>query len=81
MIEQAGIRKLRRRRRYLKVLAPLEVSDGDRRIGIYPADRLHVRCLVDYAHPLVGRQQVELDVNRWFLYADARFRAHLLLLS
>jgi UDP-3-O-[3-hydroxymyristoyl] N-acetylglucosamine deacetylase len=64
MIEQAGIRKLRRRRRYLKVLAPLEVSDGDRRIGIYPADRLHVRCLVDYAHPLVGRQQVELDVNR-----------------
>ncbi len=64
MIEQAGIRKLRRRRRYLKVLAPLEVSEGDRRIGIYPAERFHVRCLVDYAHPLVGRQQMELDVNR-----------------
>ncbi len=64
MIEQAGVCKLRRRRRYMKVVAPLEVSEGDRRIGIYPADRLHIRCLVDYAHPLVGRQEVELDVNR-----------------
>ena len=30
------MRRLRRRRRYLKVLRPLEFSDGDRRIGIYP---------------------------------------------
>src|ERR1700691_4007530 len=30
MLEQAGIRKLRRRRRYLKVLRPLEIADGDR---------------------------------------------------
>src|SRR5277367_881162 len=37
MLAQAGIRRLRRRRRFLKVLKPLEVSDGGRRIGIYPA--------------------------------------------
>src|ERR1700686_4791747 len=44
MLQQAGIRRLRRRRRYLKVLKPLEFSDGDRRIGIYPSDEFHVRC-------------------------------------
>src|SRR5712671_5483310 len=36
MLEQAGTRRLRRKRRYLKVLKPLEVIEGDRRIGIYP---------------------------------------------
>src|SRR6195256_3687916 len=30
MLERAGLRRLRRRRRYLKVLRPLEISDGDR---------------------------------------------------
>jgi UDP-3-O-[3-hydroxymyristoyl] N-acetylglucosamine deacetylase len=63
MLERAGIRKLRRRRRYLKVLKPLEVAEGDRRIGIYPADEFRVRCYVDFAHPLVGQQEVEMVVS------------------
>jgi len=63
MLEHSGIRKLRRRRRYLKVLQPLEVVEGDRRIGIYPADEFHVRCYVDFPHPLVGQQEVEMVVN------------------
>jgi UDP-3-O-[3-hydroxymyristoyl] N-acetylglucosamine deacetylase len=70
MLEHAGIRKLRRKRRYLKVLQPLEVVEGDpaqpgqvRRIGIYPADEFRVRCYVDFQHPLVGQQEVEMVVS------------------
>src|SRR5450755_2404815 len=63
MLEHSGIRKLRRKRRYLKVLQPLEVVEGDRRIGIYPAEEFHVRCYVDFPHPLVGQQEVEMVVN------------------
>src|ERR1700720_4866046 len=48
MLEHSGIRKLRRKRRYLKILKPLEVIEGDRRIGIYPADEFHVCCYVDF---------------------------------
>ena len=33
MLEQCGIRRLRRKRRYLKVLKPLEIAEGDRRVG------------------------------------------------
>src|ERR1700674_3044623 len=51
MLEQAGIRRQRRRRRYLKVLRPLEISDGDRRVGIYPSSEFRVEGMVDYAHP------------------------------
>src|ERR1700752_3040828 len=63
MLEQSGVRKLRRKRRYLKVLHPLEVVEGDRRIGIYPADEFSVRCYVDFPHPLVGQQEVEMVVS------------------
>src|ERR1700704_1910468 len=37
MLAQAGIRRLRKRRRYLRVVKPLEVSEGGRRLGVYPA--------------------------------------------
>ena len=64
MLERAGVRVLRRRRRYLKVLRPLEIVDGDRRIGIYPADDFQVHCMVDDAHPSIGHQEIEMVVNR-----------------
>jgi UDP-3-O-[3-hydroxymyristoyl] N-acetylglucosamine deacetylase len=62
LLEQAGIRRLRRRRRYLRILKPVEVIEQDRRIGIYPADEFRVQCYVDFPHPLVGQQQIELVV-------------------
>ena len=64
MLERAGVRQLRRRRRFLKVLRPLEIADGDRRVGIYPAEEFRVHCLVDYAHPSIGHQEIEMSVNR-----------------
>ncbi|MBZ5527128.1 MAG: UDP-3-O-acyl-N-acetylglucosamine deacetylase [Acidobacteriia bacterium] len=70
MLDRAGIRQLRRKRRYLKVLKPIELQEPDphepglvRRIGIYPADEFHLRCFVDFPHPLVGPQAVELTVT------------------
>jgi UDP-3-O-[3-hydroxymyristoyl] N-acetylglucosamine deacetylase len=64
MLEQAGVRRLRKRRRYLKVLKPLEVVENGRRIGIYPANEFHVKCFVDFPHPLVGKQEIEMGVSQ-----------------
>lgn len=64
LLTQAGTRRLRRQRRYIHVVKPLEFSDGDRRIGIYPADEFRVHCVVDYGHPAVGPQEVEMTVDR-----------------
>ena len=62
LLDQAGVRRLRRRRRYLKVIRPVEVIEQDRRIAIYPADEFRVQCYVDFPHPLVGQQQIEIVV-------------------
>ena len=64
MLVQAGIRRLRKRRRFLKIVKPLEISEGGRRIGIYPANDFRVRCFVEYAHPSVGAQEIEVRVGR-----------------
>ncbi len=64
MLASAGTRKLRRQRRYIRILKPLEFSDGDRRIGIYPAKDFRIHCFVDYDHPAAGPQEVEMAVDR-----------------
>jgi len=63
LLDEAGIRKLRRKRRYLKVVKPVEVVEDGRRIGIYPANEFRVCCYVDFPHPMVGQQEVEMAVN------------------
>jgi UDP-3-O-[3-hydroxymyristoyl] N-acetylglucosamine deacetylase len=64
LLARAGTRAQRRRRRYIRVLKPLEFADGDRRIGIYPAREFRVHCIVDYNHPAIGPQEVEMMVDR-----------------
>lgn len=63
LLTQAGIKQLRRQRRYIKVIKPLEFADGDRLLGIYPADEFRVHCYVDFRHPAVPPQGIELSVN------------------
>ena len=59
MIAEAGIRPQRARRRYAKILKPVEVLDGGRRIGVYPSDRFGVSYRIDFQHPLIGVQSLD----------------------
>jgi len=62
MIEQAGIRHYRRRRRYLRIRRPVSIEDQGKRISILPADSFRLTCDTDYPAP-VGRQSLELEVT------------------
>ena len=73
LVEAAGRKQQRRRRRYLQMLEPVEVSEGEpdspqfRRIGVYPANgtaALAVDYTIDFRHPLIGRQQLTFELNR-----------------
>ncbi len=63
LIERAGLRHYRRKRRYLRVLRPVTVEDRARRISILPCDEFRLTCDVDFNHPLVGPQRVEMEVT------------------
>lgn len=62
LIERAGVRHYRRKRRYLRVRRPVSVEDKGKRITILPGDSFRLTCDTDYPAP-VGRQSVELEVS------------------
>ncbi|HEX6466529.1 MAG TPA: UDP-3-O-acyl-N-acetylglucosamine deacetylase [Terriglobales bacterium] len=60
-IHRVGIRKLRRLRTYWRIKKAVEVREGDKFIGVYPADRYSVAYAIDFPHP-IGRQSFEIDL-------------------
>lgn len=62
LIEQAGIRQYRRKRRYLRIRRPISVEDKGKRISILPNEAFRLTCDTDYPSP-VGRQSLELEVT------------------
>jgi len=59
LIDKAGIRRQRARRSFVKILRPVEVIDGVRRIAVYPADVFHVTYRIVFPHPSIGAQSIE----------------------
>jgi UDP-3-O-[3-hydroxymyristoyl] N-acetylglucosamine deacetylase len=47
----------------LRIRRPVSVEDRGKRISILPAESFRLTCEIDFAHPLVGRQSVELEVT------------------
>ena len=61
---EAGIVSQDRRQNYLKIVRPIEVIDGNKRIAIRPASESSVTYTIDYAHPLIGRQVYDYAWSR-----------------
>jgi UDP-3-O-[3-hydroxymyristoyl] N-acetylglucosamine deacetylase len=59
LIQRAGIKQQRARRTYVKVLRPVEVVEGNRRVSAFPADRLRITCRIAFSHPSIGEQSME----------------------
>jgi len=63
LIEKAGIRYYRRKRRYLRIRRPVSVEDHGKRICILPDEAFRLTCEIRFDHPMVGRQSVEMEVT------------------
>ena len=63
LLRAAGRQPLPRARKQLRVLESKTVTAGEASITCYPASSFRVSCSIDFAHPVIGRQQVALDVT------------------
>jgi UDP-3-O-[3-hydroxymyristoyl] N-acetylglucosamine deacetylase len=63
LLESAGTKTYRRRRRFLRIRRPVSVEGNGKRITILPSDRFLLTCDIYFDHPLVGRQQLEIEVT------------------
>ncbi|HEV2176578.1 MAG TPA: UDP-3-O-acyl-N-acetylglucosamine deacetylase [Terriglobia bacterium] len=59
LISEAGVRRQRARRKYVKVLKPVEVAEGAKRISVYPSEDFRVTYRIAFPHPLIGAQSFD----------------------
>ncbi len=63
LIECAGVKELSRPRRALVIREKVEIVDGDKKVGLYPADRFSVTFEIDFEADAIGRQFRALEVT------------------
>lgn len=63
LIQEAGVRRLGAGRRYLKVVRPITLSKGDKRIALYPSDHFKVTYSISFDHPLLRHQARTLRIT------------------
>jgi UDP-3-O-[3-hydroxymyristoyl] N-acetylglucosamine deacetylase len=63
MVLEAGLRKQRKRRTYLRIMREIEVRDGNKFIGAYPASGYAVAYRINFAPP-IGEQSFEIDLSQ-----------------
>ncbi|HEY2049442.1 MAG TPA: UDP-3-O-acyl-N-acetylglucosamine deacetylase [Caulobacteraceae bacterium] len=71
LLDRAGRRLQARPRRYVEILEPVVVEDGDKRAALVPADGFEVAFEILFDDPAIGRQSLDLAVD------EATFRSEL----
>jgi UDP-3-O-[3-hydroxymyristoyl] N-acetylglucosamine deacetylase len=62
-IDGVGIRELQQPRKFIKVLKPVRVEEGDCWGELKPHSSFHLDVEIDFATPLIGRQRYELEMS------------------
>lgn len=63
MISAAGLKQQRRKRVYIRILRPYEMREGDKTIGIYPADNYTVSYSINFPHPMIGHECFRVELS------------------
>ncbi|MGC4084160.1 MAG: UDP-3-O-acyl-N-acetylglucosamine deacetylase [Vicinamibacterales bacterium] len=63
LIQEAGVKAQASPRKYLKILRPIALSRGDKRIALYPSEHFKVTYSISYDHPLLRHQARTLTIT------------------
>jgi UDP-3-O-[3-hydroxymyristoyl] N-acetylglucosamine deacetylase len=63
LIQEAGVKPLTTPRKYLKIVRPISISRGDKRIALYPSDHFKVTYSISYDHPLLRHQSRTVQIT------------------
>lgn len=63
LIQDAGVKTQAAPRKTIQVLRPIQLQQGDKRIALYPADRLKISYTISFDHPMLRHQQKTMDID------------------
>src|SRR5438128_2627281 len=63
ILNEAGVKTLPSPKKFLKVLRPISLSQGDKRIALYPSDHFKVTYSISFDHPLIRHQSRTMKIT------------------
>ena len=63
LLDRVGRREQDAPRRFIEILTPIEVVDGDKRAALLPSDRFEIAFEIAFASDAIGRQSIDLAVD------------------
>jgi UDP-3-O-[3-hydroxymyristoyl] N-acetylglucosamine deacetylase len=61
---EAGLVRQESFRNFLTVLKPVSVTEGEKRLAIFPSNDLRITYAIDFPHPSIGYQEKEFRISR-----------------
>jgi UDP-3-O-[3-hydroxymyristoyl] N-acetylglucosamine deacetylase len=63
LLDRAGFRRQATPVRYIEILEPIRISDGDKHAALLPCDRYEMRFEIDFDNAVIGNQVVDFVVD------------------
>jgi len=63
LLDRAGFRRQEAPVRYIQILEPIHVTDGDKHAALLPCDRYEMRFEIDFDNAVVGNQVIDFVVD------------------
>lgn len=63
LLKQAGVRKLNKGRKVMAIKKAVEFEQDGKYIKATPFNGLSIDYTIEFAHPLIGRQQMDIEIN------------------
>ena len=61
LIQNAGIVEQSAPKHFLIVKKPIQVTDNDKSVTVYPEPCFKITCRINFEHPLIGEQEITFD--------------------
>ncbi|MEY4616103.1 MAG: UDP-3-O-[3-hydroxymyristoyl] N-acetylglucosamine deacetylase [Pseudomonadota bacterium] len=59
----SGVVEQDQSRKYIYIKEPIQVIDGEKQAFVLPYNGLRITCTIDFSHPGIGKQTIDLDIN------------------
>ncbi len=61
LIQNAGVKKQDAPQHFIIIKKPIKITDNNKSVAIYPGSNFKITCRIDFAHPLIGKQEIIFD--------------------
>jgi UDP-3-O-[3-hydroxymyristoyl] N-acetylglucosamine deacetylase len=62
-ISRVGVVRQNRGRKYIRITKEFGLEEGGKKIAIYPSDTFSIKYDIDFPHPLIGDQKLEVELT------------------